>query len=61
MPYIRKNKCVFRKDTGKKVGCSDTVEKAKAYLKALYAAEDEEFDSVVNGILKENIDIDISD
>ena len=43
MPYIRKGKCIFRKDTGKKVGCSDTIENAKDYLKALYAnAEDEE-------------------
>jgi hypothetical protein len=36
MPYIRKGKCVYRKDTGKKVGCSSSVEKAKKYLKALH-------------------------
>jgi hypothetical protein len=37
MPYIRKGKCVYRKDTGEKVGCSSSVEKAKQYLKALHA------------------------
>jgi hypothetical protein len=36
MPYIRKGKCVYRKDTGKKVGCSSSIEKAKDYLKALH-------------------------
>jgi len=36
MPYIRKGKCVYRKDTGKKVGCSSSIEKAKQYLKALH-------------------------
>lgn len=36
MPYIRKGKCVYRRDTGKKVGCSSSVEKAKKYLKALH-------------------------
>lgn len=55
MPYIRKGKCVFRKDTGKKVGCSKTVAKSKAHLKALYQAtadEDEEtFDNTVSAIL----------
>jgi hypothetical protein len=43
MPYIRKGKCVYRKDTGIKVGCSNTVEKAKKYIKVLYAnVEDDE-------------------
>lgn len=36
MPYELRGKCVYRKDTGKKVGCSKTKEKAKKYLKALY-------------------------
>jgi len=38
MPYERKGKCVY-KPSGEKVGCSDTVEKAKKYIKALYASE----------------------
>ena len=43
MPYKRVGKCVYKKydngELGAKVGCSDSVEKAKDYLKALYAAE----------------------
>lgn len=44
MPYIRKGKCVYKKTTGKKVGCSDSIEKAKKYLTALRinASEEEE-------------------
>lgn len=42
MPYIRKGKCVYRKDTGEKVGCSASIEKAKSYLKALYSNVQEE-------------------
>ena len=43
MPYIRKGKCVYKKNTGKKVGCSSSTAKAKKYLKALHAnVEDEE-------------------
>ena len=38
MPYERKGKCVY-KPSGKKVGCSDTIEKAKKYIKALYSSE----------------------
>jgi hypothetical protein len=38
MPYERKGKCVYKK-TGEKVGCSNSIEKAKSYLKALYAQE----------------------
>jgi hypothetical protein len=38
MPYERKGNCVY-KDTGKKVGCSKSVEGAEKYLKALYASE----------------------
>ncbi len=55
MPYERKGKCVYKKDTGKKVGCSDTVDKAKEHLKALYAnVEDEEmtFNEAVEYILE---------
>ena len=40
MPYERKGKCVYKKGTTKPVGCSDTVEKAKAYLKKLYSVEE---------------------
>jgi len=39
MPWERRGKCVYRSDTGEKEGCSDTEEKAKKYLKALYANE----------------------
>jgi len=39
MPYKRKGKCIFNKETGEKKGCSTTVGKAKAYMRALYAAE----------------------
>jgi hypothetical protein len=43
MPYKRVGKCVYLKKTGKKVGCSNSVEKAKKYLKALHInVEDEE-------------------
>lgn len=38
MPYERKGNCVY-KDTGKKIGCSKSVEGAEKYLKALYASE----------------------
>lgn len=53
MPYVRKNKCVYNKKTGKKVGCSKDVSTAKKYLKALYAAEEDEetFNNVVKQIL----------
>lgn len=37
MPYERKGKCVYKKGNKKPVGCSDSVEKAKDYLIALYA------------------------
>ena len=39
MPYERKGKCIFNKETGEKKGCSTTVGKAKAHMRALYAAE----------------------
>jgi hypothetical protein len=39
MPYERKGKCVYKKSTNKKVGCSDTVAKVKKYIQALYTSE----------------------
>jgi len=39
MPYERKGKCVYNKETGKKKGCSSSATKAKKYMKALYASE----------------------
>jgi hypothetical protein len=39
MPYERRGKCIYNKETGEKKGCSSTVNKAKAYMRALYAAE----------------------
>jgi len=43
MPYTRKGKCVYNKETGKKKGCSASIDKAKDYLKALYASEIKEY------------------
>lgn len=37
MPYYSKGKCVYKKDTDKKVGCTEGP--VKKYLAALYAAE----------------------
>ena len=53
MPYTAKGKCVYRKDTGKKVGC--TKGSVKKYLSALHANvkdvnESEEFDWVKDSI-----------
>ena len=39
MPYERKGKCIYNKETGEKKGCSTSVGKAKKYIRALYAAE----------------------
>ena len=39
MPYERKGKCIYNKETGEKKGCSTTIGKAKAYMRALYASE----------------------
>ena len=45
MPWIRDGKCVYKKNKdgsrGEKEGCSDSKEKAKDYLKALYANTDD--------------------
>lgn len=53
MPYKRKGKCVYKKDTGKKVGCSKNVSKAKKYIRALHAnvSDEETFDSLVESLL----------
>ena len=41
-PYRQKGKCVYKKNQdgsiGEKVGCSQSTEGAKKYLKALYRA-----------------------
>lgn len=39
MPYERKGKCIYNKETGEKKGCSNSIGKAKAYMRALYASE----------------------
>ena len=36
MPYERKGKCVYLKSSGKKVGCSESIPKAKKYINALH-------------------------
>ena len=45
MPFKRKGKCVFKitksGKEGEKKGCSTSVEKAKKYVKALYANSDD--------------------
>lgn len=45
MPWKRKGKCVFKitksGKRGEKQGCSTSVEKAKKYVKALYANADD--------------------
>ena len=43
MPYTRKGKCVYNKETGSKKGCSTSVDKANDYMKALYASEIKEY------------------
>ncbi len=56
MPYKIKGNCIYKKDTGKKVGCSDDVEK---YRKALLAnvpdAKKEQIRSKFKNILREII------
>ena len=39
MPYERKGKCIYNKETGERKGCTTSVGKAKNYMRALYAAE----------------------
>ena len=51
MPYERKGKCVYKKGTNEKVGCSDSIEKVKEHLKALYThAVDENLDKEIKEI-----------
>jgi len=60
MPYKRKGKCVYKKKgkkLGEKVGCSTSAEKAKKYLKALYANTNENIEEV-NEYFKNNQDSD---
>ena len=73
MPYITKGKCVYKKDTGKKVGC--TKGSVKKYLAALHANVNESEDlewaqdltshpSIIDGLLSfkgKEVVIDISD
>jgi len=40
MPYERKGNCVYKKGESDPVGCSDSAEKAKKYLKKLYSVEE---------------------
>tara|TARA_Y100001973_G_C5135650_1_gene300169 strand:+ start:802 stop:972 length:171 start_codon:yes stop_codon:yes gene_type:complete len=40
MPYERKGKCVYKQGESDPVGCSDSAEKAKKYLKKLYSVEE---------------------
>ncbi len=45
MPYVRKGKCVYRKNPNgslTKKGCSSSEEEAKKYLKKLYSVADTE-------------------
>ena len=52
MPYERRGKCVVKKNTGKKVGCSTSIPKAKKYLKKLHMVTGESFTNTVNSYLK---------
>lgn len=54
MPYKSRGKCIYKKDTGKKVGCTKgSVEK---YMRALHANVQESFDDVVARYLSEMMD-----
>lgn len=51
MPYKTKGKCVYKKDTDKKVGCTEGP--VKDYLGALHAnVKKESFDSLINKYLE---------
>ena len=50
MPYKIKGKCIYKKDTGKKVGC--TKGSVKKYMKALHANVKESLDTSHAGDLK---------
>jgi hypothetical protein len=54
MPYKAKGKCIYQKDTGKKVGC--TTGSIKKYMSALHANVTESFDDAVMKYLEEMMD-----
>ena len=54
MPYKTKGKCIYKKDTDKKVGC--TTGSVKKYMSALHANIEESFDDVVARYLAEMMD-----
>ena len=59
MPYVRCGKCVYKgkkcSTKGEKVGCSDSIDKAKLYLKALYANTNESIEENTMNITKEKL------
>ncbi len=59
MPYVRCGKCAYKgkkcSTKGEKVGCSDSIEKAKLYLKALYANTNENIEENTMSITKEEL------
>lgn len=58
MPYKIKGKCIFRKDTGKKVGC--TKGSVKKYLGALHANVKESTEKNILETLFENLTVNTS-
>lgn len=59
MPYVRCGKCAYKgkkcSTKGEKVGCSDSIDKAKLYLKALYANTNESIEENTMNITKERL------
>ena len=51
MPYKTKGKCIYKKDTGKKVGC--TTGSVEKYMSALHANIKESFDDAILHYLSE--------
>ena len=51
MPYKIKGKCIYKKDTGKKVGC--TTGSVEKYMNALHANIKESFDDAILHYLSE--------
>ena len=51
MPYKSRGKCVYKKDTGKKVGC--TTGSVEKYMRALHANVNESFDAAILYYLSE--------
>ena len=54
MPYKSQGKCIYKKNTGKKVGC--TTGSVDKYMSALHANVKESFDDVVARYLAEMMD-----